>query len=156
MISVNTISDYVIYKCKEQGNVSLSVLKHQKILYYIQAWYLAFEGVPAFEGKFQAWIHGPVNREIYNTYKDRKYIYSDLKTDDIQDKSFYDKINNNLRTHIDTIIESYSKYTATELELMTHEEDPWIKAREGYSPNARCEVIIDEDLMKKYYSARLE
>lgn len=156
MVSVTTISDYVIFKCKEQGNASLSVLKHQKILYYVQAWHLAFEGVPAFDGKFQAWIHGPVNREIYNTYKDKKYIYSDLSIKDIQDEKFYEKINTDLRTHIDTIIESYSKFTATELELMTHEEEPWIKAREGYSPNARCEVNIDEELMRKYYSDRLK
>lgn len=155
MIAVNTVSDYVIFKCKEQGNVSLSVLKHQKILYYIQAWHLAFEDKVAFKGEFQAWIHGPVNREIYDIYKDRKYIYSDLKIDDVQDKEFYNKINDGLRLHIDTIIESYAKFTATELELMTHEEEPWIKARNGYNPNERCEVVIDDNLMKKYYSARL-
>ena len=74
MATINQISDYVIFRSKAEGDADLSALKHQKLLYYIQAWHLAFNGTPAFEADFQAWIHGPVNREIYELYKDKKYL----------------------------------------------------------------------------------
>jgi len=155
MATIKQISDYVIFRIKAEGEGDLSALKHQKLLYYIQAWHLAFYGKKAFESDFQAWIHGPVNREIYETYKDRKYLYSEMSIDDVQDLEGLSKIDDETKEHVDTILDSYAKFTATQLEIMTHQEDPWIEARKGYAPNQRCENIISDELMKNYYASRL-
>lgn len=155
MATIKQISDYVIFRCKAEGDTDLSALKHQKLLYYIQAWHLAFYGKQAFEGDFQAWIHGPVNREIYELYRDRKYLYSEMTVEDMVEPDVVTKIDEEIKGHVDTILDAYAKFSATELESMTHQEEPWIEARKGYAPNQRCEKVIDPSLMQKYYSGRL-
>jgi len=155
MSTIEQVSDYVIFRCKAEGETDLSALKHQKLLYYIQAWHLSFYGTPAFEGEFQAWIHGPVNRRIYELYRDRKYLYSEMTLEDIQDKNVVEHLSVELKLHIDSILDAYAKYTATQLEVMTHQEDPWIEARNGCKPSERCENIISRNTMQSYYAARL-
>jgi hypothetical protein len=53
----------------------------------VQAWHLAFYQKPLFDGKFQAWIHGPVNREIYDRFKENKLLYSTVDCDDLLDRN---------------------------------------------------------------------
>jgi uncharacterized phage-associated protein len=155
MATVRQISDYVIFRCKAEGDADLSTLKLQKLLYYIQAWHLAFYKKKAFDGDFQAWIHGPVNREIYDIFKDKKYLYSEMTLDDVENQNIDVDLEKELRIHVDTILDGYAKFSATELEIMTHSEDPWMDARKGYASNERCERIISDDAMEKYYAARL-
>lgn len=154
MFSVFQISDYLIYSTKVEGRFNLSVLKHQKLLYYIQAWYLAFYGKKIFEGDFEAWVHGPVNKEIYDFYKDTKYIFSELELQDIKDNSFKE-LPEEVKLHIDTILDAYAKYSSSELERMTHEETPWIEARNGLNEYERGSVVINPKTMENYYKARL-
>lgn len=58
------------------SNYFLSVLpmthkKLQKMCYYDYAWYyIQFDKKLFDNGRFEAWIHGPVNREHYLKYKD--------------------------------------------------------------------------------------
>lgn len=155
MVNIHQISDYVIFRCKSEGNTDLSVLKHQKLLYYIQAWYLAFHNIPLFSNNFQAWIHGPVNREIYDRYKESKYLYSEMNIEDINDKDVLNKLSKDIKLHVDSVLDAYAGFSAIQLEIMTHQEDPWIEARKGYETNERCEEVIKDTTMKDYYSARL-
>jgi uncharacterized phage-associated protein len=158
MNNIHTICDYVIYKLKSHSSqVSfLDNLKLQKLLYYIQAWSLAFYGKKTFDGKFQAWIHGPVNREIFDRFKDTKALYTEMEFTDIRDLSALSSISESDKIHLDNIITHYSGLSGTQLERMTHMEEPWIKARNGYGSYDRCEVEIDEAVMQKYYQSLLE
>lgn len=157
MKDINNICDYVIFRITGEGNGSLSHLKLQKLLYYIQSWHLAFEKDPLFKGKFQAWIHGPVNREIYNRFKDTKYMYSSINLKDIQQQDLsFSTIEQNKKDHIDSVLEVYAPFSDVQLENMTHNEKPWIEAREGYEPFQRCEEEIDEKTMHHYYASRVE
>jgi len=155
MLDINQVCDYIIFRLKSEDNAQLSHLKLQKLLYYAQSWNLAFRGVPLFDGKFQAWIHGPVNRVIYNRFKDSKWIYSPINLNDIADKNVSEKISAEEKSHIDVVLEVYAPFTDTDLEIKTHSEAPWIEAREGYDPSQRCEVDLDEETMRTYYAARL-
>lgn len=155
MATVKQISDYVVFRIKSEGESDLSVLKLQKLLYYIQAWHLAFFKKRAFDSEFQAWIHGPVNREIYDLYKDKKYLYSEMNLDDIDDVDVMSKIDDELKIHVDTILEAYAKYSGIQLEIMTHNEYPWLEARKGYKTNERCEVPISDSSMIEYYGSRM-
>lgn len=155
MANVRQVSDYIIFRLKSEGGNSLDALKHQKLLYYVQAWHLVFNGTKMFESEFQAWIHGPVNREIYNLYRDKKYLYSEMHVNDILNMQNIETLTSEEKIHIDNVLEAYAHFSSTQLEHMTHNEKPWIEAREGYGPYQRCEVDIDTDTMKSYYSARL-
>lgn len=155
-MTINDACDYIILKMTE-GSDTLNNIKLQKLLYYVQAWHLAFEKVSLFdEGEnFQAWVHGPVSRIIYSRFSENKSLYSDITYEDIRDDFDMSKLDKDNLEHIDIILESYAKFTGTELENMTHKEEPWIQAREGYRPSERCEVEIDNKIMQDYYGNRL-
>jgi len=152
MATLNDVCDYIISKTAQDG---LSLLKLQKLLYYCQAWHLAFDKGPLFQGRFQAWVHGPVNREIYDRFRDAKGLYDSVSSDDIRADFSYETISVEQRAHIDAVLDVYCKFTGDQLEAMTHEEEPWITARCGIPLHQRCENQIDEELMKACYKSRL-
>src|SRR5438552_2691079 len=43
----------------------LTPMRLHKLLYYAQGWALAVLGKPLFTGRFEAWVHGPVLRDLY-------------------------------------------------------------------------------------------
>lgn len=155
-MNIHQVSDYIILKLDE-GNVPLNNLKLQKLVYYAQAWHLAMnDGKPLFNGKFQAWIHGPVNRDLYARFVENKSLYSPIETTDISKGFNPEEIPVEARNHIDMVLESYAPFSGSQLEAMTHEETPWIEARDGYHPAQRCEVLLNEETMMSYYESRLK
>jgi uncharacterized phage-associated protein len=156
MATIKQVSDYIILQLGSDGGSDLTSLKLQKLLYYTQAWHLAFYKKPLFEGKFQAWVHGPVNREIYDLYKATKYTYSEISLSDVQDKEVESKLSQDEILHIKTILDVYAKFSPTQLEFMTHNEDPWIKARQGVPTYQKSENIINEEIMAFYYKSRIK
>jgi len=155
MISIHDACDYIIESMVEAGE-TLVLLKLQKLLYYVQAWNLAFTEEPLFEGKFQAWVHGPVNREIYDRFSFNKILYSSVGSEDLRSGWETMELPKDAKIHIENVLEVYGGLAASQLEEMTHGEEPWINARHGYKPNERCEVEIEEEEMRTYYAARLE
>ncbi|MBS1456852.1 MAG: DUF4065 domain-containing protein, partial [Clostridium sp.] len=63
MLDVKTLS------CLMLSFGSMSNKKLQKICYYIYSWYLTLYNHKIAPLKFEAWVHGPVSRELYNQYK---------------------------------------------------------------------------------------
>lgn len=154
MLDRNDVCDFIIIKVKEAGE-PLNHLKLQKLLYYVQAWHLAFMKTPMFNGKFQAWVHGPVNREIYDRFASRKSLYSEILEEDIRPTFDLGAIGEADRLHIEAVLEAYAPFSGSQLEEMTHKEAPWIEARVGYRPSQRCESTINEDRMAEFYGAQV-
>ncbi|WP_147819179.1 Panacea domain-containing protein [Salidesulfovibrio onnuriiensis] len=155
MTTINDACDYIISKLSAD-DVGLSVLKLQKLLYYCQSWHLAFGQGKLFEGKFQAWVHGPVNREIYDRFKDDKMLYSAVVHEDIRKDFKAESIPEKARQCIDAVLDVYAKYTGDQLEYLTHQELPWKDARGRLELHERCENDISEDTMQQFYAAKLE
>ena len=153
-VNINSACDYIVLKVKQAGE-SLNLLKLQKLLYYAQAWHLAFYGERLFVGKFQAWIHGPVNREIYDRFVGSKSLYSEVNEEDIEAGFNIEAVPEEQRNHIDRVLEVYAKFRGSQLEEMSHGETPWIEARMGYRPTERCENEINEESMRRYYANRV-
>ena len=63
MSSVKTISELML------SFGSMSNKKIQKICYYAYSWYLTLYGEQLAPFQFEAWVHGPVSRELYHYYK---------------------------------------------------------------------------------------
>lgn len=153
MYNINDIADYIILNLKsEDDSVSLVNLKLQKLLYYIQAWYYGIEKKPFFNDEFQAWVHGPVNRLIYDRFKNSKYLYSEINLTDVINK------NPNIKKldceFINYILENYAQYSGAELERLSHSELPWKKTRGQLDTYTSSESIISSDLMINYYGEK--
>lgn len=155
MEDVNNVCDYIIVKLTEGGR-HLNILKLQKILYYVQAWNLAFAGRRAFNDSFQAWVHGPVSRTIYDRFSITKSLYSFVSVADVRSGFNPFTIDQDVRARIDSVLEIYGDFTGDQLEEMTHNEDPWIKARAGIAPALRCENQISDRDMAIYYGNRVQ
>ncbi|RKZ39995.1 MAG: hypothetical protein DRR16_23860 [Candidatus Parabeggiatoa sp. nov. 3] len=152
---INQAGDYIILKLTEAFD-EFNHLKLHKLLYYAQAWYLAFYGKKLFAEDFQAWIHGPINRTLYDRFVSTKSLYSDIERDDISPEFELNALSVQNRNHLDTILETDAKFSGVQLEEMTHKETPWIEARKGYRSSQRCEEPINAVVMREYYAARLK
>lgn len=134
------------------SKASMTPKKLQKIVYYAYAWFLTLMNENEncldnrlFNNRFEAWVHGPVCPDLYNEYK--KYGYKEIPRDTTCAINFSDDINDILNQVWDV----YGGYTAGQLESISHQEVPWINARQGCAAYAICtNEISDVDIYKCY------
>jgi len=144
-------AEYFISKVDEESGEVITHLKLQKLCYYAQAWHLAIHDKVLFNSRFEAWAHGPVNPELFQSY--RVYSYDpipfpesfDLEKYSADDKAFLDDVWN-----------VYGKYDAKYLERLTHQEKPWTEARGNLPEGASCNRELSIETMKTYYRGLLE
>mgnify|MGYP007100113896 CR=1 FL=1 len=153
-IDIEKISDFIINFCNEQG-VSISPLKLQKLLYYIQAWHLVyFNQNPLFEDVPEAWVNGPVYRTIYDRFKDIG-IYDNIPSNKAQNtKEIIEGLDltTEQKEFLDSVLQHYAFMTHDKLVYLTHAEKPWNEARRGLSNFEYSNKDITHNLMYSYYS----
>lgn len=156
MITAEQACDYIITRIlADDPKTPLSVLKLQKLLYYSQAWFLAFCKEPLFDGRFEAWVHGPVHRPTYTRFRPTKLMYSALALEDRLPGFDVDQIPKEAREHIDGVLEVYAPFSDTQLESLTHDEEPWVEARAGLRAGQPSTKEISDETMRRYYSSRV-
>jgi uncharacterized phage-associated protein len=141
--TANAVADFFLSFCQEHGDC-LTNLRLQKLVYYAQAWHLALYNAPLFDEKFQAWVHGPVVPSLYQRFK--RYGWQPI-TAAVSEPN----ISGHVREHLEEVFNVYGRYSAWDLERMTHSEEPWTAAREGLDLDENCEREISDDLMLEYY-----
>lgn len=134
-----------LIKLSQEKQQPVTNLKLQKLLYYAQAWYLVFNGKPLFDDPIEAWVHGPVVPEIFRRYK--QYQWDPIT--EVPSTSIHQ------RDHLEQVWGAYGKFNATELERLTHSEDPWRHTRVGLPIDVSSSRIIPTGMMKRYYSSLL-
>ncbi len=152
--NIHDVVDYIIGQFADEEG-SLSILKLQKLLYYVQAWHLAYGRGPLFAGRFQAWVHGPVNRQVYDRFRDTHSLFASVSRECIRQDFDAHALSAEVRNHIDEILEAYGHFSGVQLENMTHEEPPWLEARSGLKSFERCEKELSENTMQEYYAKLL-
>lgn len=154
------ISKYVIAKFDFYGDL-LTNKKLQKLLYYIEAWSLVYIN-SIIDEDFEAWVHGPVIPDIYHKYKEFGYSPIKLDYNALKAEEYISKLTkeNNIRKNqiklIDSVLKTYGVLSSYELEMLSHSEEPWIKARKNYAPIDNCTEIIDKEAIKTYYKSLLK
>lgn len=136
---------------------SMSPKKIQKLVYYAYSWYLTLMNESAnelnnrlFEEDIKAWVHGPVIYSIYNEY--RQYKYHDVEQSTIDESIFTD----DMLDVLNQVWDVYGDYSANELESITHQEAPWIKARGELGPIENGYDSIDDKIIYTYYLKQME
>lgn len=153
---VNDVTDYVILSLNGDERFTLINLKLQKLVYYIQAWFFGINKEKFMDAEFEAWVHGPVCRQLYERFKDSKSLYATIGIEDVIDKNAKDKFATEDIEFIDYILENYARFSGSQLEVMTHTEIPWIEARGNANPMDKCNGVITESSMKAYYGKKYE
>lgn len=115
------VAKYVINHEISQGR-SVTNLRLQKLLYFVQAKVLMETDNPCFEDEMQAWEYGPVVPVVYQAYaKYRNFAIEEQKNviDIAQD----------IKNYIQDILNYFANTQTFELVQITHGQKPWIEAR---------------------------
>ncbi len=123
--------------------------KLQKLCYYAQAWCYTLKGYRLMDTVFEAWVHGPVYREIYERFSSYKFDPIDYNGDEDCEESVFNFFEKFI---IDGVIKNLCCYSGKTLEKFTHSEQPWIRTRGDLPASASCDRIIDKDFIGSYFT----
>ncbi|RGT88478.1 DUF4065 domain-containing protein [Coprococcus comes] len=141
MYSAIDVAKYIILFCKENG-YSISNLKLQKLLYFVQAQFLITTGKPAFSEEIEAWDFGPVVPEVYQHFK----MWGSSELPSVLARNAEKKIYKRDQENMNEILEECAQYSASFLVDITHNQDPWADAYEKY-----CNNVITKESIKEYF-----
>ena len=127
-----------------EHDYGISNLKLQKVLYFIQAYFLTKkkDHTPCFDEKIEAWDFGPVVPEVYHRYK----AYGSASIP-YMSNSKIKEISEDDKKLIDGIVDECSQYSAAALVEITHNQAPWLDVYKPY-----CNNTISKRSIKKYFA----
>ena len=155
MYSALDVARYVVnYSNKKKYGISN--LKLQKILYFIQAYFM-IQGKKdgCFYDTIEAWDFGPVVPVVYREYKrygscniptiETYYDFDDVW--ELKENVFNEEIiSKEDRKLIETVVDRFSNFSATDLVTLTHKQAPWEQAYVPYQNN-----IITNDEIRGFF-----
>lgn len=141
------VAKYLLSLINIENGDTISNLKLQKLLYYLQGYYLALFHKPLFEDKIEAWDYGPVVPNVYDIFKGfhGESIITDNLKFDISELTEED------RNYINKIFSIYNDYSASSLVYMTHNESPWKDVYKKYENNE-----ITKESLETFFNDRVE
>ncbi|WP_297522995.1 type II toxin-antitoxin system antitoxin SocA domain-containing protein [uncultured Clostridium sp.] len=133
------VARYII-NYSDEKSITITNLKLQKLLYYIQAAFLVDKKESTcFDEDIINWEYGPVVAEVYNEF--RAYGRDILPKQETYTTIYFDEISHNIKMDekvfdnsiivaydkdiIERIIHKYASLSAFELVQKTHKELPW-------------------------------
>ena len=135
--------EYLLNQCED-----ITPLALQKALYYIQGFYYAFNRTFLFSEDCQAWIHGPVYRDIYFRYKD--YKFDPIKFSNEVDDSIF---SSSEKAVLESVVKHICCYSGKVLEKFTHFETPWLTARGNLKSTEPSDNIMTKEEIGKYFDS---
>ncbi|MEG3835585.1 MULTISPECIES: type II toxin-antitoxin system antitoxin SocA domain-containing protein [unclassified Microcoleus] len=150
MKSALEVARYFLCRVDREAGDTISPLKLQKLVYYAQAWSLVFRSQPLFDQDIEAWVSGPIVRDVWDEYK--AYKYSDIPAPDNLESEFdEDEIE-----VLEEVWNAYGELSAKHLAELTQSETPWLNARKGLEPAETSTQIISHEDMKSCYAPLVE
>ena len=140
---IDTVVNYFLNKCED-----ITPLALQKLLYYVQGFYYAFVNQFIFEENCEAWVHGPVFRDVY--FKYREYRFDSISVSHAVDDL---SLTVSEKAIIDSVIKNFSCYSGKILESFTHAETPWLATRGDLPATASTDRQIEKKLIGEYFTA---
>jgi uncharacterized phage-associated protein len=118
---------------------NLSTKKLHKLLYYCQGHHLATFGHALFPEAVSAFDMGPVVGSLW--YRER----------DHEEPAQSGGLTEAELNTVGYVISRYGALSGRDLEILTHHEDPWLRANELREPGGR--VRIEREWMAEYFAA---
>lgn len=142
-LKIDLVVDYLLSQCQDITPLSL-----QKALYYVQGFSFAFYRTFLFTEDCEAWVHGPVYRDIYRRYSN--YCFDPIDSIDEFDVSL---LSGEEKLLLDSIVKHVCCYSGKTLESFTHTETPWVSARAGLPADASSNRIIPKQAIGEYFTS---
>ena len=146
--SADEIAEYFL-TLGRRDEVEIDPLKLQKLLYYAQSWHLAELGELLFKEKIEAWPVGPVVSRVYGQYK--VFKRSAIDTTGIEQPALTEEE----AELLESVWCRYGRLSGPQLSRMTHNEDPWIKARGNLPAGKQSKAEVKPEVMQQYFCEQL-
>jgi len=140
---IDSVIHYLLTQCEDVTPMAL-----QKALYYVQGFFYAFYKSFLFSEDCEAWVHGPVYRDIYFRYRD--YCYDPIEKVEAHDALTFTA---GEIAVFDSVLNSLCCYSGKVLERFTHVETPWLATRGNLSATATSNRVISKKLIGEYFEA---
>lgn len=140
-LKIDLTISYLLNQCEDVTPLAL-----QKALYYIQGFYYAFYKTFLFSNDCEAWVHGPVYREIYNRYSG--YRFDPIEKADDFDVSVFSGTE---KAILDSVVKNLCCYSGKVLEQFTHSENPWVETRGDLPVDIASNRIVDKETIGSYF-----
>jgi len=144
--SVIDIANKVITGTNISQGDTISNLKLQKMLYYLQGFFLAVFDQKLFNNPIEAWQYGPVVRDAYFHFS--KFGQGAIIPSGNEEIISLSPKENTLFNEVMT---EFGQYSAIKLMHMTHDELPWKKT---WYENPQG--IIPDELLIEYFKTQIE
>ena len=132
-----------------ESPIYVDQLKLQKLLYFAQAWYLAWYDEPMFDDRIEGWPRGPAVPRVYGLYgTELHYGWHQIKTPAAGDP---DVIDDKRRAALESVLSAYGSLNGDELEALTKQDPLWAKTRVGLAPDEAGNMPIPPEEMRNYY-----
>ncbi|WP_425369318.1 Panacea domain-containing protein [Gemmiger formicilis] len=132
------VARYIINHEATEGR-TVSNLRLQKLLYFVQCAFLGVLGHACFNDIIEAWDYGPVVPDVYRKYK--VYGGTMIPADSVSKQKF-DADEKNL---VDLMLDTCAAKQTGELVNITHMQAPW---RDAYVPGMNN--LISQDAIRQY------
>lgn len=139
------VANKVIANTDINQGETISNLKLQKMLYYLQGFFIAVFDKKLFEERIEAWQYGPVVREAYFHFKG--FGPGAILLNDHENIINFSPEEDEL---FQEVMGEYGQFSAIKLMNMTHEESPWKQAF-AISPEGE----ITYELLKEYFKTQI-
>ncbi|MCK7661304.1 Panacea domain-containing protein [Corynebacterium antarcticum] len=146
MTTGKDVAAYIVDQYGEHDKLQL-----MKLAYFVQAWSLAWDGVPAFDSRIEAWKHGPVAKDIYHVVggRHRPDLVASVPGGDSRN------VDARVREVVSSIMDCFGELTSRELVDETHNCSAWITARGDLAESDSSNEEITHEMMRAWHSRQL-
>lgn len=143
---MKNIAYYILDKCGQ-----MSTFRLHKLLYVCQAWYMAWNnGCPLFYEDFEAWVNGPVIRELFEKHKGLYEI------DKYLIKGNIDPIDEKIIKQIDKVLWYYNHLNNLDFIVYFYNELVWKITRDKFNKTFEFGIIKKYEIYNYYKNRHIE
>lgn len=136
------VFDVAAYVLRRGG--SMTTMKLQKLVYFSQAYNLAWWDTPMFQEPIEAWTNGPVVRALWEQHAGQ-FTISEMAPGNP------DALTAIEASVVDSVYDAMGGLTGKQLSDITHAQGPWLL---HHNADARYHnEVIPQDVLKAYYRA---
>jgi uncharacterized phage-associated protein len=136
---ITDVADWFLNK------MSMRHKKLQKLCYYAVAWnYALLEKQLCTRDEFMAWVHGPVNKILFEKY--RQFVWSPIP--EVTETKYFGEESEEV---LERVFETYGDLSGDDLENITHDEPPWKNARGELREHEHSSALIKVEDMIQFY-----
>jgi uncharacterized phage-associated protein len=144
--SIEVAHRIILESYNADAGETISNLKLQKMLYYMQGFFIAVFDKKLFDEPILAWNYGPVVYNAYNHFSKFKKQAIVLKG-----KPKKTRLEGKELALFNEVMSVYGQYSAIKLMNMTHEELPWKKTFNEGPGNE-----IPYELLRSYFKTKIK